>query len=183
VVSNLAGKTVGVPRGLLRYLVLKMLGEKPMSGAEIAQQIEQQTGDRWKPSPGSIYPLLLWLHKNGFTSESLKNESAIKKYTLTSEGRAFFKEQVMLGQSFLEKMRCLVPMFIEGFQFDTSGVNLHSANESAIRLLETFIELDSRKNKLTRENVADIAKILDESNIKLTSIIQRIDGTSKQHSD
>jgi hypothetical protein len=62
-------------------------------------------------------------------------------------------------------------------------VNLHSANESAIRLLEAFIELDSRKNKLTRENVADIAKILDESNIKLTNIIQRIDGTSKQHSD
>ena len=182
-VLSIAGKSVGVPRGLLKFLVLKMLSEKPMSGAEIAQQIEKQTGDRWKPSPGSIYPLLLWLHKNGFTSESSKNESTIKKYTLTSEGRAFFKEQVMLGQSFLEKMLCLVPIFIEGFQFDTFGVDLHSANESAIRLLETFLELDSRKSKLAKENVADIANILDESNIKLTSIIQRIDGTSKHHSD
>ena len=115
-----------------------------------------------------------------FISELLKNESTIKQYTLTSEGRAFLKEQVMLEQSFLEKMRCLVPMFIKGFEFDTSRVNLHSANESAIRLLETFIELDSRKHKLTRENVADIAKILDESNNRLSNIIQRIDGTSKQ---
>jgi hypothetical protein len=110
----------------------------------------------------------------------LKNESTIKQYTLTSEGRAFLKEQVMLGQSFLKKMLCLVPMFIESFEFDTSRVNLHSANESVIRLLETFIELDSRKHKLTRENVADIAKSLDESNSRLAYIIQRIDGTSKQ---
>jgi DNA-binding PadR family transcriptional regulator len=175
-------QTEGVPRGLLRFIVLKFLYEKPISGVEIVERINQETRGKWKPSPGSIYPLLLWLHRNGLISESSKNESTIKQYTLTSEGRAFLKEQVMLGQSFLEKMRCLVPMFIEGFQFDTSGVNLHSANESVIRLLETFTELDSRKHKLTRENVADIAKILDESNSRLVNIIQRIDGTSKQKS-
>ena len=42
--SGLAGKTVGVYHGLLRFLVLQMLNEKPMSGVEIAQQIEKQTG-------------------------------------------------------------------------------------------------------------------------------------------
>ena len=175
-------QTEGVPRGLLRFIVLKFLSEKPISGVEIVKRINQKTKGKWKPSPGSIYPLLLWLHQNGFTTESSKNESTIKQYTLTSEGRAFFKEQVTLGQSFLEKMRCLVPMFIEGFQFDTCEVNLHSANRSAIRLLETFIELNSRKHKLTKENVADIAKILGESNSKLANIIQRIDGNSKQQS-
>lgn len=175
-------QTEGVPRGLLRFIVLKFLSEKPISGVEIVERINQETRRKWKPSPGSIYPLLLWLHRNGFVSESSKNESAIKQYTLTSEGRAFLKEQLVLGQSFLEKMRCLVPMLIEGFQFDTSGVNLHSANEVVIRLLDTFAELDSRKHKLTRENVAVIAKILDESNSRLVNIIQRIDGTSKQQS-
>ena len=173
-------QTEGVPRGLLRFIVLKFLSEKPISGVEIVKRINQKTKGKWKPSPGSIYPLLLWLHQNGFTTESSKNESTIKQYKLTSEGRAFIKEQVMLGQSFLEKMRCLLPMFIEGFQFDTSGVNLIAAKESAIRLLETVVELDSRKNKLTRENVTDIAKILDDSNSRLVNIIQRIDGTSKQ---
>ncbi len=33
-------RTLGVPRGLLRFLVLKMLSEKPMAGFEIAEQIE-----------------------------------------------------------------------------------------------------------------------------------------------
>jgi DNA-binding PadR family transcriptional regulator len=175
-------QTEGAPRGLLKFIVLKLLSEKPISGVEIIESINQETKGKWKPSPGSIYPLLLWLHQKGFISESSTNENAIKQYTLSSEGKAFLKEQVMLGQSFLEKMRCLLPMFIEGFQFDTYGVNLHSAKESAIRLLETVVELDSRKNKLTRENVADIAKILDDSNSRLVNIIQRIDGTSKQQS-
>ena len=175
-------QTEGAPRGLLKFIVLKFLSEKPISGVEIVERINQETKGKWKPSPGSIYPLLSWLHQKGFISGSSRNDSTIKQYTLTSEGRAFFKEQVTLGQSFLEKMRCLLPMFIEGFQFDTSGVNLHSANESAIRLLETFIELDSRKHKLTREDVADIAKILDGSNSRLANIIQRIAGTSKQRS-
>ena len=50
-------RSVGVPRGLLKFLVLKMINEKPMSGVEIVEEIEKQTGS-WKPSSGSIYPLL-----------------------------------------------------------------------------------------------------------------------------
>ena len=51
-------RTGGVPRGLLRFLVLNMLAKKPMSGSEIVEVIENETAGRWKPSSGSIYPLL-----------------------------------------------------------------------------------------------------------------------------
>ena len=61
------GRTVGLPRGLLRFLVLNMLHEKSLSGTEIVKIIENQTEGNWKPSPGSIYPLLAWLSKKGFT--------------------------------------------------------------------------------------------------------------------
>ena len=60
--THVKGRTLGVPRGLLRFLVLKMLSEKPMSGTEIIEEIQTQTGS-WKPSPGSIYPLLSWMLK------------------------------------------------------------------------------------------------------------------------
>ncbi|RLI42575.1 hypothetical protein DRO59_03770 [Candidatus Bathyarchaeota archaeon] len=46
--------TASVPKGFLRYYVLKMLKEKPMSGSEIMREIERETGGRWKPSPGSV---------------------------------------------------------------------------------------------------------------------------------
>ena len=63
-------QTEGVPRGLLRFLVLKFLVERPMSGAEIVGKIARETGGKWKPSPGSIYPLLATLQEKGFTRES-----------------------------------------------------------------------------------------------------------------
>ncbi|MBS7627233.1 PadR family transcriptional regulator, partial [Candidatus Bathyarchaeota archaeon] len=50
--------TAMVPKGFLRYKVLKLLKEKPMAGSEIMGVIEEQTGGYWRPSPGSIYPLL-----------------------------------------------------------------------------------------------------------------------------
>ena len=41
-----------------------------MSGSEIVGKIERETGGKWKPSPGSIYPLLGGLQEKGFTQES-----------------------------------------------------------------------------------------------------------------
>jgi len=168
-------QTEGVPRGLLRFIVLKFLAEKPLSGVEIVEKIKQETKGKWKPSPGSIYPLLLGLQQKGFTVESSKNEFG-KQYTLTNEGKNFFKEQVMLGEKFMEKMRCLMPIFMEGFQFDDGNKSLLSAKGSGKKLLETFIELDSRKRMLTEENVQEIIEILDESTNKLKKIIEKNDG-------
>ena len=56
-------------RGWLRPTVLKILEEKPMNGIEVMNAIQEMSNGWWRPSPGSIYPLL----------ESLANESLIKK--------------------------------------------------------------------------------------------------------
>jgi len=72
-----------VPKGYLRYQVLELLNEKPMSGSEIMNEIEKRTGGCWKPSPGSVYPLLAWLQDNGYVREVPVEESGVKRYTLT----------------------------------------------------------------------------------------------------
>jgi DNA-binding PadR family transcriptional regulator len=169
----------GVPRGLLRFIVLKFLSEKPMSGAEIVNKVKRETGGKWKPSPGSIYPLLAGLQERGFTQESSHVESGMKHYSLTDNGKEFFKEQLLLGQKFMEKMEYLVPMFIGGFYFGKNEENLLSAKESAKRFLQTFIELDAKKETLTKKNVTKIAKILDNSNIQLRKIIEEINGENQ----
>jgi len=68
-VERWAKRAGGVPRGLLRFLVLNMLAKKPMSGVEIVEVIEKETGGRWIPSSGSVYPLLAALHEKGFTHQ------------------------------------------------------------------------------------------------------------------
>jgi DNA-binding PadR family transcriptional regulator len=167
-------QTEGVPRGLLRFIVLRFLAERPISGSEIVGKIAHETGGKWKPSPGSIYPLLAGLQEKGFTQESFAVENGMKHYSLTNSGKEFFKEQVLLGKKFMEKMECLLPMFIEGFYFDKNEENSLSAKESAKRFLQTFIELDTKKEALKKENVAEIASILDNSNTQLRRIIEDI---------
>jgi len=172
-------QTEGVPRGLLRFLVLKFLAERPISGAEIVGKIARETGGKWKPSPGSIYPLLATLQEKGFTQESSPVENGMKHYSLTNSGKEFFKEQLLLGQKFMEKMEYLAPMFIGGFYFGKNEENLLSAKESAKRVLQTFIELDAKKETLTKKNVAAIARILDNSNTQLRKIIEEINGENQ----
>ncbi|MFX1370188.1 MAG: PadR family transcriptional regulator [Promethearchaeota archaeon] len=85
-------RTSSVPKGFLRSQVLQLLSEKPMSGAEIMSEIEEKTSMRWKPSPGSVYPLLSWLLDSGYTRELPDSEAGVRRYELTEEGRKFFQE-------------------------------------------------------------------------------------------
>ncbi len=50
-----------------------------MSGAEIVETIERETGGKWKPSSGSIYPLLGWFQDKGFASEIFIANSGMKR--------------------------------------------------------------------------------------------------------
>lgn len=85
--------TAAVPKGFLRYRVMQLLKERPMSGSELTSEVEKETGGRWKPKPGSMYPLLKHLLKDGLTTE-LRVEGGIKRYELTEEGKTFFEEDV-----------------------------------------------------------------------------------------
>jgi DNA-binding PadR family transcriptional regulator len=44
--------------GGLKSIILYTLSERPKNGAEIMDSIETMTYGSWRPSPGSIYPML-----------------------------------------------------------------------------------------------------------------------------
>ncbi|MHA1950590.1 MAG: PadR family transcriptional regulator [Candidatus Thorarchaeota archaeon] len=85
-------RTSRVPKGYLRYRVLKLLSDKPMSGAEIIKAIEEKTNKRWRPSPGSVYPLLSWLLDSGYTIEITGSEAGVRRYELTDSGKEYIEE-------------------------------------------------------------------------------------------
>lgn len=167
-------QTSGVPRGLLQFLVLKLLAEKAMSGVEIVEDIEQETRGFWKPSSGSLYPLLARLQKKGYTSESPTGEG-MKRYILTDEGEAFFKKQVKLGQNFLKKLEYLVPILIGGFHYHTNNRHLNVVRESAKRLVQVFIDARTTiQDKLTQQDAEKINHLLNDCADQLEEIFQRI---------
>ncbi len=68
-------------KGRLKFLVLWLLAESPKKGIEIIDDIAKMTWGWWKPSPGSIYPLLSTLEKEG---EVIRKENGI--YEITKKG-------------------------------------------------------------------------------------------------
>ena len=67
----------------LKIIVLKILGEKSSSGYDLMKKIRELTG--WKPSFGSLYPLLKELHEKGMVT--IKQSERKKVYSLTIKGK------------------------------------------------------------------------------------------------
>lgn len=173
-------RTSGVPRGLLRFLVINMLMNKPMSGVEIVEVIEKETNGRWKPSSGSVYPLLAQLNEKGYTSEQPSDEIGVKRYALTPKGRTFFEKQVSFGQNLLNKLEFIVPLIIGGFPFKPTDEKIRSGTKEPIkRLAMTLLDLRPAKITLTEIEAKDIEKILNKCADELEIIVQKIHEKTK----
>ena len=74
-----------VSRGEVRAAVLLLLGEGPMHGYQLMQEMEERSGGAWQPSPGSIYPTLQLLEDEGLIEP--ETSGGRKSYHLTDAGR------------------------------------------------------------------------------------------------
>ncbi|MEL9990783.1 MAG: PadR family transcriptional regulator [Thermoproteus sp.] len=71
----------------LRHIILYILASRsPLTGSQIAEEIERMTWGFWRPSPGSIYPALAQLEAEGLIRVA-KTDGPKKYYELTEEGR------------------------------------------------------------------------------------------------
>jgi DNA-binding PadR family transcriptional regulator len=77
-------RRIGVPKGMLWHLALKILKKQPMSGSEIMDWIQEYAD--WRPSPGSIYPLLAHLHEDGLIKPHSIEDIGLKRFELTQKG-------------------------------------------------------------------------------------------------
>lgn len=73
--------------GDLRFVVLKLIAEKPRHGYDLIKAIEEASGGAYAPSPGVIYPTLTLLEEMGMVSAQA--EGSKKLYSITPEGQAY----------------------------------------------------------------------------------------------
>jgi DNA-binding PadR family transcriptional regulator len=172
-ITPLKGRTLGVPRGLLRFLVLKMLSEKPMSGMEIIEEIETQTRS-WKPSPGSIYPLLAWLVKKDLTKELPRDDMGSKRYVFTEKGKKFLKQQIEVANDFIEKITFLAPMLVGGLNLGIKNNDFLPSKDYAQKIVKDFIFLRQNVDHITEEDAKELDKILEDGHMKLEKVVQRV---------
>ena len=72
-------------RGDIRTAALLLLAEEPRNGYQIMQEVQERSGDVWRPSPGSVYPALQQLEDEGLIRST--EQDGRKLFALTDAGR------------------------------------------------------------------------------------------------
>jgi DNA-binding PadR family transcriptional regulator len=73
-------------RGDVRLALLRLLAEEPANGYQLMQTIEERSGGRWRPSPGSVYPTIAQLEDEGLI-RSIESDGS-RQLEITDAGRA-----------------------------------------------------------------------------------------------
>ena len=78
------------PRGNVRNAVLALLAEEPLHGYAVIGLLAERSGGLWRPSPGSVYPVLAQLQEEGLVTA--EEADGRKVFALTDAGRAHVAE-------------------------------------------------------------------------------------------
>jgi DNA-binding PadR family transcriptional regulator len=169
-----------VPKGFIRYRVLEALNEKAMSGSEIMEEIGKQAGGFWKPSPGSIYPLLAWLQDNSYIKE-LPTEDGLKRYELTESGKALLTEQKKIRKQLREHVGFLPAPFFDTLLMRLSPEKKTEIHDSVRNLAIAFFQLGSTlQEKFSEKAIDELNQVLDEATRKFNEINNKIKGEKSE---
>jgi len=169
-----------VPKGFLRYHVLEALNEKQMSGSELMDEIQKHTGGTWKPSPGSIYPLLAWLQDNSYVKE-LPTENGFKRYELTQSGKDLLVEQTKIREKFTQDAGFMTHPFLDRFFSNIPQEKSNQIRVSMKRLFVSSIKLGkSLRENYSEKELDEALKVLDEASAKLEEIRNKIKGENNE---
>lgn len=95
--AELRGLQIEKLRGLLDYLVLRLLKNRPMHGYGILSAVRDLYG--YYPAPSTLYPLLSSFEKKGYVESrfEVRNGKPRRVYSITPEGKAilYFEEELL----------------------------------------------------------------------------------------
>ena len=147
-----------VPRGFSRYYILELLQKKPHTGKEIIDTAIRQSGGRWKPSPGLIYPLL-----GRLLEEELIEEAKNGKYQVSKKGKNTLND--------LESFNDIIRKQLDTI-FRVGNVGKFVAMDVLERVTILGNLLSSNVEKMTKSEAEKYRKFLE-------SELKKIDEVSK----
>ena len=86
----MAPERIGLLQGTSHLLILKTLERRPTHGLGIARRIEQVTRGTFQIKPGTLFPALYRIEKQGWVISSWgtsENHRRARYYKLTNSGR------------------------------------------------------------------------------------------------
>ncbi len=140
-------------QGDLRFVVLKLISEKPSYGYEIIRAIEDRLAGAYAPSPGVVYPTLTLLEELGYIQVQ-QSDGPRKLYAITPEGEAALEQHRGIVDAIFARM---------------AEVNVRHGGHKAPQLVRAWENLKMAMNlrvargPLTPEQIEAIAAVLDEA--------------------
>ena len=151
-----------VPRGFSRYFILEALKKKPSTGKEIIDAAILQSGGKWKPSPGLIYPLL-----GRLLDENLIEETKDGKYQITRKGRSMTDD--------LETLNKIVKNQLD-VMFRVGSIGKFVAMDLLERVTSIGNSLSSNVTNMTKEETSKYKKFLESEMQKLEAAEKKSRG-------
>jgi DNA-binding PadR family transcriptional regulator len=140
-------------QGDLKYVILKLLAEKPRHGYEIIKELEERFGGAYAPSAGTVYPTLSLLEDLGYAVVS-PEEGGKKVYSITPEGTKYLEENRSAVEDVFER--------IAEFGASMLGDAMIDVNKAFGRLVRaTYTTVPWHSND--KEMMKEITQILDEA--------------------
>jgi DNA-binding PadR family transcriptional regulator len=101
-----------IRRAFLKYIVLKIIMDKPTHGYDIIKTVKLRTNGRWTPSAGSIYPILESLESNG----CIQNEEIERRkvYSITPRGVEALNRMTQKKIELLNEMSRIINSVTDG---------------------------------------------------------------------
>jgi len=138
-------------QGDLKYVILRLLEEKPRHGYEIIKDLEGRFGGSYAPSPGTVYPTLTMLEDLGY-AKVVPEEGGKKIYEITDEGRRYLQE----NSSTVDDIFGRIAEFVEGF----TDAPMRELNQAFQRLARATYKTATGhiKDKETIEKIRDVIR-------------------------
>ncbi|MEM3647458.1 MAG: PadR family transcriptional regulator [Thermofilum sp.] len=166
-----------MPKGFLRFQVLELLNERPMSGSEIMSEIERRTNYCWRPSPGSVYPLLAWLQDSDYIREVPADETGVRRYALTEKGKQLLEEQRKLRGQFHARRKFFAFSLLSDLWLRIPPDKAEEIRESFRRLSKALFSLGLElEDHFSEQALKEASAILNEAAEKLEEIKRRLRG-------
>jgi len=111
--------------GEVKFVILRLLKEKPRHGYEVIKGIEEKFGGYYSPSAGTVYPTLQLLEDEGYV-RAVETDGK-KVYHITPEGEAYLETHRDLLEEILDRVRETVRDFTGGGLGELQGAFVHLA--------------------------------------------------------
>lgn len=140
-------------QGDLKLVILDLIARKPSHGYELIKAIAEQVSDDYTPSPGVIYPTLMFLEESGMIQVAQEADGK-KQYAITTQGTAHLAER--------QQELMVITRRIQGRKSrmdSTHNPELHRAMHNIRQILS--LKIDSTSSDETK--IKHIIKILDQA--------------------